>query len=195
MKLELSFLNELKRKAIHLFALIIPISYYFLPQATALLLYIPVAGISILVDIFRIKKYRLGRVLNWILRPILRRHERRGFTGSSYILSAMVLSIIFFEKKIAVAVISFIIIGDVAAALVGRVFGKLKITNKKTLEGSSAFLLSCVLIIWAIPDFPFWIGIVGAFVATVVEALPLPIDDNFTVPLFSGLIMEILYLV
>lgn len=193
--MEISFLNELKRKAIHLFALIIPISYYFLPQSTALLLYIPVAVVSISIDIFRIKKYPLGRVLDWFLRPILRSHERRGFTGSSYILSAMVLSIIFFEKNIAVAVISFTIVGDIAAALVGRVFGKLKITNKKTLEGSSAFLFSCLLIIWAIPDFPFWIGVVGALVATVVEALPLPIDDNFTVPLFSGLVMEILYLV
>ena len=193
--MEISFLNELKRKAIHLLALIIPISYYFLPQSTALLLYVPVAALSITVDIFRIKKYHMGRLLNWILRPILRKHERRGFTGSSFILSAMVLSIIFFEKKIAVAVISFIIVGDIAAALVGRVFGKIRIINKKTLEGSSAFLFSCLLIVWIIPGFPFWIGIAGAIAATVVEALPLPIDDNFSVPLFSGLVMEILYLI
>jgi dolichol kinase len=192
--LEISFLNELKRKAIHLFALIIPVSYYFLPQTTALLIYIFVALASITVDIIRIKKYHIGRVFTWILRPILRRHERRGFTGSSYILSAMVLSIIFFEKNIAVAVISFVIVGDLAAALVGRTFGKLKIINEKSLEGSSAFLVSCLLIIWAVPDFPFGIGVIGALVATVVEALPLPIDDNFTVPLFSGLVMEILYL-
>jgi dolichol kinase len=193
--LAISFLNELKRKAIHLLALMIPISYYFLPQTTALLFYIPLALGSIAVDVIRIKKYYMGRVFTWVLRPILRRHERRGFTGSSYILSAMVLSIIFFEKKIAVAVISFIIVGDMAAALIGRVFGKLKILREKSLEGSSAFLFSCILIIWIIPDFPFWIGVVGACVATIIEALPLPIDDNFTVPLFSGLVMEILYLV
>ncbi len=192
--MEISFLNELKRKAIHLFALAIPVSYYFLPQTPALLIYSFVALASITADVVRIKRYHVGRILTWILRPILRRHERRGFTGSSYILSAMVLSIIFFEKRIAVAVISFIILGDVAAALVGRTFGKLKTINQKTIEGSSAFLFSCLLIIWVIPDFPFWIGVVGALVATVVEVLPLPIDDNFTVPLFSGLVMEVLYL-
>lgn len=192
--MEISFLNELKRKAIHLFALAIPVSYYFLPQTPALLIYSFVALASITADVVRIKRYHVGRILTWILRPILRKHERRGFTGSSYILSAMVLSIIFFEKRIAVAVISFIITGDVAAALVGRTFGKLKTINQKTIEGSSAFLFSCLLIVWVIPDFPFWIGVVGALVATVVEALPLPIDDNFTVPLFSGLVMEVLYL-
>ncbi len=192
--MEISFLNELKRKAIHLFALAIPVSYYFLPQTPALLIYSFVALASITADVVRIKRYHVGRILTWILRPILRRHERRGFTGSSYILSAMVLSIIFFEKTIAVAVISFIITGDVAAALVGRTFGKLKTINQKTIEGSSAFLFSCLLIVWVIPDFPFWIGVVGALVATVVEVLPLPIDDNFTVPLFSGLVMEVLYL-
>ena len=193
--MEISFLNEVKRKAIHLFALIIPVSYYFLPHSIALLIYIVVALASITVDVIRIKKYHLGRVLTWILRPILRRHERRGFTGSSYILSAMVLSIIFFEKNIAVAVISFIIVGDVAAAIVGRVFGKLKTISQKSLEGSSAFLFSCLLIIWIVPGFPFEIGVIGAVVATIVETLPLPIDDNFTVPLISGAVMEILYLI
>lgn len=193
--MEISFLNEVKRKAIHLFALIIPVSYYLLPQSIAPLIYIIVALASITVDVIRIKKYHIGRVLTWVLRPILRRHERRGFTGSSYILSAMALSIIFFEKNIAVAVISFIIVGDVAAAIVGRVFGKLKTINQKSLEGSSAFLFSCLLIIWIVPGFPFEIGVIGAVVATVVETLPLPIDDNFTVPLISGAVMEILYLI
>ena len=193
--MEISFLNELKRKAIHLFALVIPISYYFLPQNTALLFYVPLALGSIVVDVIRIKKYHLGRVLTWILRPILRMHERRGFTGSSYILSAMVLSIIFFEKRIAVAGISFIIVGDVSAALIGRIFGKIKIIEKKSMEGSSAFLFSCIIIAWVIPGLPFWIGIVGACVATIIEALPMPIDDNFIVPLLSGLVMEILFLI
>lgn len=193
--MEISFLNELKRKAIHLFALIIPISYCFLPKTTALLLYVPLALGSITADVIRIKKYHLGRVLTWILRPILRRHERRGFTGSSYILSAMVLSIIFFEKRIAVAGISFIIVGDVSAALIGRIFGKIKIIEKKSMEGSCAFIFSCILIAWVIPGLPFWIGIVGACVATIIEALPLPIDDNFIVPLLSGLVMEILFLI
>ncbi len=193
--MEISFLNELKRKAIHLLALVIPVSYFFLPQTTALLLYTPLALGSIIVDLIRIKKYHLGRVLTWVLRPILRRHERRGFTGSSYILLAMVLSIIFFEKRIAIAGISFIIVGDVAAALIGRIFGKIKVIEKKSMEGSSAFILSCVLIAWVVPGLPFWIGVVGACVATIIEALPLPIDDNFIVPLFSGLVMEILYLI
>jgi dolichol kinase len=42
------------------------------------------------------------------------------------------------------------------------------------------------------PHLPLWVGIIGASVATLVEAAPLPINDNFSVPLISGLVMHIL---
>jgi dolichol kinase len=82
-----------------------------------------------------------------------------------------------------------------AAALVGRIFGKVKIVNSsKTLEGSLAFFISCFLVIIIMPSFPFWIGLVGALIATLVEALSIPVNDNFSVPLLSGLVMEILWI-
>jgi len=194
--LEISIDNELKRKGIHLCALVIPLSYYFfLPKSLALLIFTPAALISIFIDLLRHKNTFLSKWINWVLGPILREHESWDFTGSSYILSAFVLSVLFFNKKIAVAVICFAILGDMAAALVGRIFGKVKIVNSsKTLEGSLAFFTSCLLIVIVIPSFPIWIGLVGALIATIVEALSIPVNDNFSVPLLSGLVMEILWI-
>jgi dolichol kinase len=194
--LEISIDNELKRKGIHLCALVIPLSYYsFLPKSLALLIFTPAALISIFIDLVRHKNTFLSRWINWVLGPILREHESWDFTGSSYILSAFVLSVLFFNKEIAVAVICFAILGDMAAALVGRIFGKVKIVNSsKTLEGSLAFFISCLLVIIIIPSFPIWIGLVGALIATIVEALSIPVNDNFSVPLLSGLVMEILWI-
>lgn len=194
--MDISIKNELKRKAIHLGAAVIPLSYYFLfSKHTALCIYIPIALVSIFIDMIRLLKWpRLSRVIRWFLRPILRRHERFDFTGSSYILSAFVLSVVFFDKKIAVAVLCFAIIGDVAAALVGRLFGSVQVNGKKTLEGSLAFFLMCLLIVIAIPSIPFWIGVLGALVATLVEAVSFPLNDNLTVPLISGMAMKILFL-
>jgi len=191
--LEISLYNEFKRKGIHLFALAIPIAYYLLPKKIALLVLVPLALGSILVDIIRLRKLPLANFFNWFLGPILREHESYSLTGSSHILSASALSILFFDKKVAIAAIVYVILGDIAAALIGRVYGKTKI-EKKSLEGSLAFLSVCLLIALVLPGLPFWIGAIGALVATAVEAPSIPIDDNLSVPILSGLVMEILHL-
>lgn len=189
--MEISFYNEFKRKAIHLVALAIPIGYFFLPKLLSLLILTPFALGSIVIDIIRLKRLPLHGFLNRLIGPVLREHENSDFTGSSYILTASVLSIILFDKSVAVAAISFIILGDIAAALIGRRYGKIKI-KRKSLEGSLACLFMCLLVAVIVPGFPLWIGVVGAFVATVVEGITFPINDNFSVPLVSGLVMHIL---
>ena len=205
--MEISFYNEFKRKAIHLVALAIPIGYSPLPKFLSLLILTPFALGSIVIDIIRLKRLPLHGFLDRLIGPMLREHEDSNFTGSSYILTAAVLSILLFDKSVAIAAISFIILGDIAAALIGRRYGKLKInwnfarsdiqtgpnlSKKKTFEGSWACLFMCILVALIVPGLPLWIGVVGAFVATVVEALPIPIDDNFSVPLISGMVMHIL---
>jgi len=42
------------------------------------------------------------------------------------------------------------------------------------------------------PQLPLIVGIIGAVVATVTEALSLHLDDNASVPLVSGVVMELL---
>ena len=167
--------------------------YYLLPQKTTLFILVPITISSIIVDLIRLRNLPYAGFLNWLLGPILREHESWDLTGSSYILSASVLSILFFNKKIAIAAIAYIILGDIASAIIGRIYGKTKI-EKKSLEGSLAFLSVCLLIALFLPGLPFWIGVIGALVATSVEALSIPLNDNLSVPLVSGLVMEILIL-
>jgi dolichol kinase len=201
--LEISFYNEFKRKGIHLFALCIPMGYFFLHKLPSLLILTPFALGAIAIDIIRLKRLPLHGFLNRLLGPVLREHESADFAGASYILSASVFTILFFDKMVAVAAISFIILGDIAAALVGRRFGKTKFgwnvkadnlnwNNRKSLEGSLSCLFVCLLVALMVPHLPLRVGIIGALVATVVEALPLPINDNFSVPLLSGLCMHLL---
>lgn len=189
--MEISLYNEFKRKAIHLVALAIPIGYFLLPKLLSLLILAPFVLGSIVIDIIRLKRLPLHGFLNRLIGPMLREHENSDFTGSSYILTASLLSIILFDKSVAVAAISFIILGDIAAALIGRRYGKIRI-KKKSLEGSFACLFMCVLVAVIVPGFPLWIGIIGAVTATIIEGITLPTDDNFSVPLISGLVMHIL---
>jgi dolichol kinase len=189
--MEISLYNESKRKAIHLVALSIPIGYILLPKLLSVLILSPFALGSIAIDIIRLKQLPLHGFLNRLIGPVLREHENSNFTGSSYILTASVLSMLLFDKSVAIAAISFIILGDIAAALVGRRYGKIKI-KRKSLEGSLACLFMCLLVAIIVPGFPLWIGVAGAFTATIVEGITSPIDDNFSVPLISGLAMHIL---
>jgi len=210
--LEISFYNEFKRKAIHLFALCIPIGYFFLPKLLSLLILAPFVLGAIIIDVIRLRRLPLHGFLNQLLGPVLREHESADFAGSSYILSASFFTILLFEKSVAVTAISFIILGDISAALIGRRFGKTKIrwslvenndgNSWKSLEGSLSCLFMCLLVALVVSHLPsdnglgeplhLWVGIVGAFVATVVEGIILPINDNFSVPLLSGLVMHIL---
>lgn len=201
--MEISFYNEFKRKATHFFALTIPIGYYLLPKLPSLLIFAPFVLGSILMDIIRLRKLPLHGILNRLLGPVLREHESQDFAGSSYILSAAFLCILLFDKKAAVAAIAFIILGDIAAAMIGRKFGRTKLpllyskgrsnrNSRKSLEGSLSCLAVCILVAVVVPHLPLWIGLVGALVATIIEGANLPIDDNFSVPLVSGLVMHLL---
>jgi len=201
--LEISFYNEFKRKAIHLFALSIPVGYSLLPKTPSLLILAPFVLGSILMDVIRLRRLPLHGVLQRLLGPVLREHESRDFAGSSYILSASFLCILLFEKSAAVAAISFIILGDIAAAMIGRKFGKtelklawpskkVKRNSRKSVEGSASCLIACLFVAAVVPHMPLWVGVVGAVVATVVEGANLPIDDNFSAPLVSGMAMHLL---
>lgn len=201
--MEISFYNEFRRKAIHLFALTIPIGYFLLPKTPSLLILSPFVVGAIMIDLVRLRKLPLHGFLNRLLGPVLRDHEEEDFAGASYILSASFLSILLFHKSVAMAAISFIILGDIAAALIGRRFGKTKIpwsltkvnpfgNDRKSLEGSLSCLLMCLVVAMVIPQLPLWIGIIGAVTATVAEGISLPINDNFSVPLLSGLCMQLL---
>ena len=125
-------------------------------------------------------------VLESIWQP---KHEQDGdLTGASYILLTASVSIALFSKPVAIAAISFIIVGDVAAALIGRKFGRTKIGNK-TLEGSLGCLAATFLVAVFAPGISLQVALLGALVATLVEAWPMGVDDNVSVPLLSGLAM------
>ncbi len=189
---QIPFRRELYRKLTHLGALVIPGGYYFLnlSRTDTLTIMIPITAAMIIIDIARLRGWSLWQFVKPLIAPIIREHEIQGdFTGASYILSTATLTILLFTKPIAIAALVFIIVGDTAAALVGRKFGKHKIGNR-SIEGSLAFLAVTILVAFVIPDLPVGIGLIGAVAATITEALSFKIDDNATVPLISGLIMH-----
>ncbi|MFO7675440.1 MAG: phosphatidate cytidylyltransferase [bacterium] len=137
---------------------------------------------------------------------LLRRREHKSLTGGSYLMLASLVCMVAFGggsfgtsveqgSGVFIAAISFLAVGDTLAAIVGLSFGRLRIF-RKTLEGTLAGLVACLGIAWLVSvlpgvDLPLTIGILGAVSASVVEALPIEVNDNVVVPVFAGTVMMI----
>jgi len=187
--------GELARKAIHYTASVVPVIYYFFFPGKKYALLILGAGVifMLIAELLRTKtpeNYKLFlKVFGWMIRS----YERRQITGATYLLLSYFFAILFFEKNIAVIVLLFLSIGDPSACLVGLSMGRVKILGDKTLEGTIAFIASSIIVTCWIPGVPWWIKISGAVVAGMVELFPWTIDDNFMIPLVSGLVMSLLF--
>jgi dolichol kinase len=179
---EIPYINEVKRKAIHLFALVMPVGYFFVPRPWALGLLLAAFLISLTLDVLRIFKLRAYALIQPAMGTVLRPQEDRDFTGATYILFAGFFCYFAFSIPAAAAGMGFIILGDTAAALVGRRWGRHKFGNK-SYEGSLAFFACATL--WAVilPGISLTWGLAAAALATVVEATSGLIDDNVSVPL------------
>ena len=180
---------EIRRKLVHLATLIIPIGYGLTSAETVFVVLLPLFLFLLSVDLLRhlhpgtaslFQKYFFGRVL--------REEEKPTLMGSTYFLFSSILTILLFPKSISIASLLILILSDTAAALIGKGIGRIPIF-KKTLEGAVAFFFSSLFIVWAYPNLDRFSGSLAALGATVIEILPIPLDDNLTIPLVAGTIM------
>ncbi len=190
--------QEIIRKSIHLTVnSFIPLAYLILniPKYWMLILLGCASIIFIMIDLGRSRTGWISKIFGKLFNGMLRTHELAGgLTGASFVLLGAIISIAIFPKEIAVMALLFAAVGDTVAALYGRKFGKIRIWNK-TLEGSLVGLLACIIIASFFPNIPIAIKFIGAFSAMLIELLPINIDDNLRIPLFSGAIMHLLIVI
>jgi dolichol kinase len=192
---------EVIRKAIHLCSLSIPIVYYFTSKQTALTLLLPLTIAFVAIDLLRYyhqpTRAWFYTTFGWLLRQHETDEKEKRFNGATFVLLSAVISILIFPKVIVITSFSILIISDIAAALIGKRFGKRKFYGK-SLEGSLAFFISGLLVVAFTPKInhlveEYFIGFISVVVGTIVEALPLKIDDNLSIPLSVGLALWALY--
>ena len=192
--------RELKRKGIHFIGLLIPICYYFFREEDkfiAVTILFALTAIYFAIELLRLTNKQAQNYFLTHFSSFLRTHEKQHITGTAYYLLSAFLSVLFFEKELAIACLSFLVLGDMLAALVGKKFGHTKILANKSLEGSLSCFAACLVIglfvAWLFPaHLTPQVVVIGALTATIVELLSLWIDDNLTIPLISGLVMEVL---
>ena len=183
--------RELARKAIHVASTAVPLLVWLLPRRTGIALLVAAALAALAVELAR---HRIRPVRYLFLRrtrTMLRPHERRGLAGATWMAIAYASAAILFPKPVAVAAMLFNGLGDAAAALAGRRWGRRRTRWGKSWEGFAAGLavnLAVGIGMWmAAPDAVTLAGaLLGALAAAAVEFAPLPLDDNVRITLAGG---------
>ena len=187
-------LSEYKRKLIHLFNLAIPFGYlYVFPEKWVFVKLLSILMVLFIIfDILRHKVTWVKSLFSLFIDSMLRSHEQEGkLTGATWVMIGAVISIILFSKPVAIIALIFMSLGDTAAGLIGQRYGKHKIWNK-SWEGVFGGLFVCIIIGMNYSLLPMTISLSGAVAAMVMEIVPIPLDDNFKIPLGAGAIMMML---
>jgi dolichol kinase len=208
--------QEIGRKLLHLFALLMPVGIFYGPAmhlsgTTVSIVLGSLFLSSVILEFLRLRIPAVQKVFFTMFGSILRSEESFKVTGSTWIIGAAFLCSILFSGSphISFIALTLFVLGDAAAALVGISMGKIKI-GRKTLEGSVACFIACVVI--AVAVFPLVPGVlqpwggklpvvttfVTALVITVFELVPLKIapkviiNDNLAVPVIAGYVILLL---
>ena len=180
--------REFVRKAVHLLGTSIPIAYLFLDREIMLVALTVAALITIGMEYAR-----LWHGIN-LVPDILRKDEERRIAAYACFAIASLLAIFFFEKRIAIAALLMLCIGDSVVGIIGAVLPLQKSSRIKDVRLMVMMLGTCFLVgvLFVSPPIAF-VGAVGAMVA---DAFPwrfgsITLDDNLTIPLLAGFLMTV----
>ncbi len=205
--------HEVRRKAIHLSGLSVPLGLILLGRSTTALALALVLAISLVLEAQRLQ----GR----ISLPEVREHEKTRVASYIYYMAGCLLTVLLFPEDIAVVAILFLALGDTVSGLAGSILKNCDVRSSpapsaqaaaagassaarslawrvKPLPVLAASFLACLLIGALTASFtglawPVYLsGAAGAAFADGVAVLVKGrgLDDNFSIPVLSGAVMS-----
>jgi dolichol kinase len=177
---------EVMRKSVHLVSIFIVLIYEFFGKDAILWVLM-----LFLVTVLFLEYFRLEKSMKIpFFYMMYREHEVDRLGGHIYFALGAIAAISLFNKEIAYAAVLMTTLGDMAAALIGKSYGKRRIfkevfKNDKSLEGSASEFIVDLVVGLAITGNPI-VSLVMAFIATLTETAVNRIDDNLVVPVFAG---------
>ncbi len=213
---------NLKRKLYHMAGLLVPVMLYgdvfrFLsddPHITRRVLIglLILANVLLLVmETLRLKHQGFRYHFHRLFGSLMKEAERDRVHGTVAYMIANLLLVLFFSDEVVVLSLTFLVLADPLAALVGIYFGRLRFWNGKSVEGMLAFIIGSFLsgiIFYMIQDtlnrgqLPFTLSsgstaavlaVLGfaAVVAALAEFFSVVtlhgvVDDNLIVPLAAA---------
>jgi dolichol kinase len=211
--------EEIFRKLLHGLALILPATIFYGPEILGVqpwsisLILSFLLVISLLVETLRFRNNSFRRLFNHCFGSMLRSSESTKWTGATYVMSgsffcSLIAIVGNFGAASAFLSLSLFILGDAAAALVGKAIGRRRI-GEKTLEGAlGCFTLCLLLSLGVFPHLPGFSLVWGSFhllqavflsaLVSVLELFPfrfgkIVLNDNLYVPVIVTLVCILVY--
>jgi len=206
---------EVRRKAIHLSGLSVPLGLIFLGRSFTTWAVALVLAVSLLVEVQRLR----GR----ISLPEVREHEKTRVASYIYYMAGCLLTVLLFPEMIAVLAILFLALGDTVSGLAGSIIKNCNVraSPERTSgagEGGTAPRPFAPALCWRVKPMPVLAATFAACLLTGIltssyTGLPWPVylpgatgaafadgvavlvrgrglDDNFSIPVLSGALMS-----
>jgi diacylglycerol kinase (CTP) len=135
--------------------------------------------------------------------PLMRSNEIDRMSGVPYYLGAALIAVALFPQPVTVLSLLYLAIGDPVASLFGILYGErsLRFKNGKSLVGTMAgvgvcILISLIYLSGSRLDYSrvIWLALIGGTAGGLAEILPFDVDDNFSIPIVSGLVLWLAYI-
>jgi len=187
--------EELFREIIHTSSFLVTlISKYLLGVHIVVPLIFAVTTLYIVSEFARIQgaKFPIVSAITW--KAALRPEFYEFATAPIFFALGIMLALVLFPDPINYASVTILTLGDGFATIFGKKIGRTVIPfNKgKCLEGSlCGFTLALLAALIFVNPLK---ALIGATIGMLIEVLPLPINDNLTIPLVTGLALTLISL-
>jgi dolichol kinase len=155
--------------------------------------------------VIEVTRHRYPRVNQWackFFKPMMREREKTRITAATFYIMAMAIVYFVFPIEVAILTMLFIAIGDTVAGIVGVYWGRRKLSEHATLEGSLACFATCALAAAVCATFLFdktlsflpliLFSTLSGLVGAIAEASLQKLDDNLVMPLLSAPVLWVL---
>lgn len=139
----------------------------------------------------------INRFCMWIFGPVAHPHEAWRVNSATWYASALLLLAVLGIYDGAAVGLMALGLGDPSAAIVGRRFGRTRLVNGRSLEGTTAFVVAATLgalpaLAWMRPDLAVGallaVSVAGAVGGAVAELVSRRVDDNFSIPVVGSIV-------
>jgi dolichol kinase len=188
----ISYRSELIRKTIHLLAMVLPIGMLVLDRRPALAVLASLSALALTTEFARTRSAAVQRTVDGLVGWMMRAEEKPPLgqirlSGATWVLISALVLLVFFPARLASLALTVFMVGDAAAALVGRRFGKHRWGNgQKTIEGTVGFVVAGSVVGLFFTEPAIWFGPAAALMAGAFELLPGPLNDNLQAPFLTA---------
>ncbi|MFQ5999727.1 MAG: HAD-IB family phosphatase [Candidatus Bathyarchaeia archaeon] len=185
--------REIIRESIHIGSFLVPfVCIYLLKSYLVSLLILLTTLLYVASEVARLQgiNFPIFSTITWKAASKPEFYEFA--TAPVFFALGLIFSLILFPAPTSYASIAILTLGDGSATVFGRKFGSVRFPfNKgKNLEGSIfGFLFASLGAMFFVDPMK---ALTGAAVGMLIECLPLPVSDNLTIPLASGLMLTMI---